>query len=47
MGQESVSQPLTFLHHQQSPISRPDTQAQHLHSAHVDSSIMVSGIPDV
>lgn len=39
--------PLTFLHHQQSPISCADTQAQHLHLAHIDSSVMVSSIPDV
>lgn len=38
---------LTFLHHQQSPIPCPDTQAQHLHPAHIDAGIWASGIPDV
>lgn len=38
---------LTFLHHQQSPIPCPDTQAQHLHPAHVDASITASDVPDV
>ena len=43
----TASQGLTFLHHQQSPIPRPDTQAQHLHTAHIESSVAASGIPDL
>lgn len=38
---------LTFLHHQQGPIPCSDTQAQHLHPAHVDSGVTASGVPDV
>lgn len=30
-----------------SPIPGPDTQAQHLHPAHVDAGVSASGIPDV
>ena len=38
---------LTFLHHQQGPIPCADTQAQHLHPAHVDSGVTASGVSDV
>lgn len=44
---DTASGCLTFLHHQQSPIPRPDTQAQHLHPAHIDSSITALCVPDV
>lgn len=43
----TASQHLTFLHNQQSPIPCSDTQAQHLHPAHVDSGVTGSGVPDV
>ena len=38
---------LTFFYHQQSPIPCSSTKTQHLHPAHVDSSVTVLGIPDV